>query len=52
VPRAADGDRFEILSALEYEDKHFVTRYGDPADVLHFAFEPMGKSDAPSRTEP
>ena len=48
VPGTVDGDRFEVLSALikEYEDKHFATRHGDPVDVLHFAIEPMGKSQA------
>lgn len=44
----ADGDRFEVLSTLikEYEDKHFVTPHGDPVDVLHFAIESMGRSQA------
>ena len=48
VPGTADGDRFEVLSTLikEYEDKHFATRHGDPIDVLHFAIESMGKSQA------
>ena len=43
-----DGDRFEVLSSLikEYEDKHFATPHGDPVDVLHFAIESMGKSQA------
>src|SRR5437899_11505379 len=44
----ANGDRFEVLSTLinEYEDKHSATRHGDPIDVLHFAIESMGKSQA------
>ena len=48
VPSTADGDRFEVLSTLvrEYEDKHFTTMQGDPVDVLHFAIESMGKSQA------
>jgi HTH-type transcriptional regulator / antitoxin HigA len=48
VPGTADGDRFEVLSTLikEYEDKHFATRHSDPVDVLHFAIESMGKSQA------
>jgi HTH-type transcriptional regulator / antitoxin HigA len=48
VSGTADGDRFEVLSTLikEYEDKHFATRHGDPVDVLHFAIESMGKSQA------
>src|ERR1700733_831678 len=43
-----DGDRFEVLSSLikEYEDKHFSTSHGDPVDVLHFAIESMGKTQA------
>lgn len=43
-----DGDRFEVLSTLikAYEDKHFATPRGDPVDVLHFAIESMGKSQA------
>ena len=48
VPSTADGDRFEVLSTLvmEYEDKHLATHHGDPVDILHFAFESMGKSQA------
>ena len=44
----ADGDRFEVLSILikDYEDKHFATSHGDPVDVLRFAIESMGKSQA------
>lgn len=47
-PGTPDGDRFEVLSTLikAYEDEHFVTRYGDPVDVLHFAIESMGRSQA------
>jgi HTH-type transcriptional regulator / antitoxin HigA len=43
-----DGNRFEVLSTLikEYEDKHFSTSHGDPVDVLHFAIESMGKTQA------
>ena len=48
APGSADGDRFEVLSTLikEYEDRHFATSRGDPVDVLHFAIESMGKSQA------
>jgi HTH-type transcriptional regulator/antitoxin HigA len=44
----ADGDRFEVLSILikDYEDKHFATSHGDPVDVLRFAIESMGRSQA------
>ena len=43
-----DGNRFEVLSTLikDYEDKHFSTLHGDPVDVLHFAIESMGKTQA------
>ena len=47
-PGTADGDRFEVLSTLikAYEDEHFVIKHGDPVDVLHFAIESMGRSQA------
>ena len=47
-PGTADGDRFEVLSTLikAYEDEHFATKHGDPVDVLHFAIESMGRSQA------
>ena len=43
-----DGNRFEVLSTLikVYEDKHFSTPHGDPVDVLYFAIESMGKTQA------
>ena len=48
APGTPDGDRFEVLSSLikEYEDNHFATTRGDPVDVLHFAIESMGRSQA------
>jgi HTH-type transcriptional regulator/antitoxin HigA len=48
TPDTPDGDRFEVLSSLikEYEDNHFATTHGDPVDVLHFAIESMGRSQA------
>jgi HTH-type transcriptional regulator/antitoxin HigA len=44
----AEGDRFEVLSILikDYEDKHFATSHGDPVDVLRFAIESMGRTQA------
>ena len=44
----ADGDRFEVLSILikDYEDKHFASSHSDPVDVLRFAIESMGRSQA------
>lgn len=43
-----DGDRFEVLSTLikEYEDKHFEMPHADPIEVLEFAIESMGKTQA------
>jgi HTH-type transcriptional regulator/antitoxin HigA len=43
-----DGDRFEILTALirAYEEKHFEMPHADPIDVLNFAIESMGRSQA------
>src|ERR1700756_460955 len=48
TPGTPDGDRFEVLSSLikEYEDNHFAITRGDPIDVLHFAIESMGRSQA------
>ena len=48
TPGTPDADRFEVLSSLikEYEDNHFAIRHGDPIDVLHFAIESMGRSQA------
>jgi HTH-type transcriptional regulator/antitoxin HigA len=49
APGSADGNRFEVLSILikEYEDRHVpIPRRADPVDVLHFAIESMGKSQA------
>ncbi|HUO00264.1 MAG TPA: XRE family transcriptional regulator [Bradyrhizobium sp.] len=43
-----DGDRFEILTALihAYEEKHFEMPHADPIEVLNFAIESMGRSQA------
>ncbi|OCK54162.1 XRE family transcriptional regulator [Bradyrhizobium sp. LMTR 3] len=47
-PGTADGDRFEVLSTLirEYEDAHFEMSHADPVEVLEFAIESMGRSQA------
>jgi HTH-type transcriptional regulator/antitoxin HigA len=47
VPGSPDGDRFEILLQLikAYEDK-FPIPAADPIDVLEFAIESMGKTQA------
>jgi HTH-type transcriptional regulator / antitoxin HigA len=43
-----DSDRFEVLATLirEYEDEHFEMRPSDPVEVLEFAIESMGRSQA------
>lgn len=49
ISGSADGNRFEVLAVLirEYEDRHFaIPQRADPVDVLHFAIESMGKSQA------
>lgn len=45
---SAAGDRFEVLSELikSYEDKTFVIPQADPIEILEFAIESMGKSQA------
>ena len=47
APGSADGDRFEILLQLikGYEDK-FPIPAADPIDVLQFAIESMGRTQA------
>jgi HTH-type transcriptional regulator / antitoxin HigA len=43
-----DGDRFEILTVLinAYEEQNFPVADADPVEVLHFAIESMGKTQA------
>jgi HTH-type transcriptional regulator/antitoxin HigA len=43
-----DSDRFEVLTTLirEYEDEHFEMPHADPVEVLEFAIESMGRSQA------
>jgi HTH-type transcriptional regulator / antitoxin HigA len=43
-----DSDRFEVLTTLirEYEDEHFQMQSADPIEVLAFAIESMGRSQA------
>jgi HTH-type transcriptional regulator / antitoxin HigA len=45
---SAEGDRFEVLTALikEYEEKNFTMPQVDPVDILNFAIESMGRSQA------
>jgi HTH-type transcriptional regulator/antitoxin HigA len=43
-----ESDRFEVLATLirEYEDSHFEIPKVDPVEVLAFAIESMGKTQA------
>jgi len=47
-PGTDDGDRLEVLSTLisAYEDRHFDIPQRDPIDILKFAIESMGRSQA------
>jgi HTH-type transcriptional regulator/antitoxin HigA len=47
-PGTADADRFDVLSALieKYEDSEYDIPAADPIDVLHFAIDNMGRSQA------
>lgn len=48
TPGSPEADRFDVLSALikGYEDRHIDIPDADPIDVLHFAIESMGKTQA------
>ena len=48
TPGTKAADRFDILAALmkDYEDRHHAIPDADPIDVLHFAIESMGKTQA------
>lgn len=43
-----ESDRFEVLATLirEYEDSHFDIPKVDPVEVLEFAIESMGRTQA------
>ncbi|MBV9433355.1 MAG: XRE family transcriptional regulator [Hyphomicrobiales bacterium] len=47
-PGTSEADRFEVLTTLikEYEERHFEIQRGDPIDILRFAIESMGRSQA------
>lgn len=47
-PGTADADRFDVLSVLieKYEDNEHDVPASDPIDVLHFAIDSMGRSQA------
>lgn len=49
TPSSPDAGRFDVISALikEYEDRHeAMIPDADPIEVLHFAIESMGKTQA------
>jgi len=48
APGTPEGDRFDVLAALikHYEDENHALPEADPIDVLHFAIENMGRSQA------
>jgi HTH-type transcriptional regulator / antitoxin HigA len=48
APGTKAANRFDILAALikDYEDRHYAIPDADPIDVLHFAIESMGKTQA------
>lgn len=48
VPGTPEADRFDVLAALikDYEDRNLAIPNADPIDILHFAIESMGKTQA------
>lgn len=48
VPGTADADRFDVLSVLieKFEDAHFSVPKADPVEVLEFAMQSMGRTQA------
>jgi len=48
VPGSAEADRFDVLAAVikDYEDRTVKIPDADPVDVLHFAIESMGRTQA------
>jgi HTH-type transcriptional regulator/antitoxin HigA len=48
TPGTDEADRFDVLSALikDYENRNMDIPDADPVDVLNFAIESMGKSQA------
>jgi len=47
-PGTPEGDRFDVLATLieAYEARRYVVPVSDPVDVLHFAIENLGRSQA------
>jgi HTH-type transcriptional regulator/antitoxin HigA len=48
APGTEDADRFDVLAALikEYDEREGQIPDADPVEVLHFAIESMGKTQA------
>ena len=48
APGSFEGDRFDVLATLieAYENKHHPIEASDPIEILHFAIEDMGRSQA------
>ena len=48
TPGTEAADRFDVLSVLieKFEDTYFPVPHADPIDVLEFAIESMGKTQA------
>ena len=47
-PGSASADRFDVLAAVikDYEDRNLTLPDADPIDVLRFAIESMGRTQA------
>ena len=48
TPGTAEADRFDVLAALikDYEERTFAIPDADPIEVLEFAIESLGRSQA------
>jgi HTH-type transcriptional regulator/antitoxin HigA len=48
APDSPEADRFDVLAAVitAYEDRNIEIPNVDPVDVLHFAIESMGRTQA------
>ena len=48
MPGTAAADRFDVLSVLieKFEDAHFSVPQADPIEVLEFAIQSMGRTQA------
>ena len=48
VPGSPEADRFDVLAAIikDYEERHVEIPDADPVDVLRFAIDSMGRTQA------